>query len=427
MIVFLVIIACISVMVITKGIFSPAKLFALMWTFLILGYYAFSSKTISGIGLLWIVAAMIILAVGERIGANYAAKRYKTPNNNAVERVYVTRAASRSLFRVLALIILIALLGEVIFLYANGYNFSVFFDINKFMSMNSEIAYDRYNNQTVSNNLITLLSSFCYVAPLCGGYLLPYSGKRKRRILLCFFSLFPIIFTMLIENTKSGVIDAAILFAIGFMIAFMKLRKSSPKLNFKKIFLIICLLLLLFALLFASMCIRIGGFSSEIIAVVKEKFIVYAFGSVEAFDVWLTEHYTFGTYGFGVNTFMAPFDILGLVNREQGVYGFIDGISSNVFSAFRGVILDFGVVGGLLFMFVIGIIGGSAYSKIRSRGTVGAQFIYAAILFFLIRSFLISPWVYTSFWVAFAVFLLFILHSSSRAHRRVVVKRKQVA
>lgn len=417
--------AFVLVMFLTKGIFSPAKLFAIMWTLLILGYYCFTSKIISGLGLLWIVAAMIILAIGERIGSDYAAKRYKS--SQTVYDARTIRATGRRLSHWVLLFILIALIGKIAFLYANGYSLSVFFDIDKFMSMNTEMAYDRYNGGTVTNNLITLLSSFGYVAPLCGGYLLPYACKRKRRILLSFLSFFPVLLSMAMDNTKSGVIDAAILFAIGFMVAYMKLRKRSPKFKLGQIVLIAFLLLLLFALLFVSMCIRIGDFSAETIEIVKGKFIVYAFGSVEAFDVWLTQHYTFGTYGFGVNTFMAPFNLLGIVNREQGLYGFVDGAASNVFSAFRGVIMDFGIIGGLLFVFFIGMLGGIACRKIKSHGSVGAQFIYATLLFLLIRSYLCSPWIYTSFWITFVVFLLFIALSSKRVYSRVVVKHKQTA
>ncbi len=425
MIIILIVIAFAFVLFMTRGAFSPARLFAIMWTILILGYYCFSAKTISGFGLLWIAAAMVVLAVGERIGVGYAVKKYK-PITDKVS-ISITKSTSRNLFAILLLLIVIALLGEIIFLHDKGYNFTVFFNLNKFLAMNSEMANDRYSGVS-ANSLVTLLSAFSYIAPLCGGYLLSYTCKRKRRILLCFLSLLPIILSMAIENTKSGVIDATILFAVGYMVSFMQVYKCFPKFKTKQIVIVICLGAILAALLFFAMCVRIGDFSKRTIDIVKEKIIVYAFGSVEAFDVWLTGHYSLGTYGFGINTFMAPFSLLGIVTREQGVYDFIPGASSNVFSAYRGVIMDFGIFGGLLFMFVIGIVAGITYRKIRSCGTVGSQFIYAVLMFFLLRSWLISPWIYTSFWVAFVVFLLLLLLVFKRTCKRSVkVQRFQTA
>lgn len=424
MVVFAVLAVFVLVMLLTKGIGSPAKIFAILWLLFILGYYCFTSRTIPGMGVLWIAVSILVFAVGERIGTDYAAKKYKVRRQtaNCVSEAQISR-----LSKILVLIILLALLSRLLFLYVNGYGLSVFFSIEKFMAMNTELAYARYHGLTVTNSLITLLSSFCYVAPLCGGYLLMYAGKKKRIIFLCILSLLPILLGMLTENTKSGVIDSAILFIIGLITAFMTLRKHSPKLKFKHIAIIIFLALILFALLFISMCVRIGDFSSETINIVKEKFIVYAFGSVEAFDVWLSDYYTYESYGFGVNTFMAPFNLLGIVTRAHGVYGFLPGVSSNVFSAFRGVILDFGVVGGLLFMFILGVVGGVVYVKIRRCGSVGAQLIYAALLFFLIRSFLISPWIYSSFWVTFVVFLGFIYLALKRPRKKASVKQGQIA
>lgn len=426
MIIVFVLIAMGCVLHLTKGVFSPARLFALMWTILIIGYYCFAENAVSGIGLLWIVAAMIVLAFGEKLGVNYAINKYKSISEPC--KIVVSKVPTKRLFRALLLIIMIAIAGKICFLYANGYSLSVFFNINRFLEMNAQMAYDRYHDLTVTNNFITLLSSFGYVAPLCGGYLLFYTGKSKKRIFLCIFSLFPVLLSMLMDNTKSGVIDAAILFAVGFMISYMRTRSGYPKLRFKQIAAIIFLLALLLIILFIAMCIRVGDFSQSAISDIKDSFVVYAFGSVEAFDVWLTKYYAFGSYGFGVNTFMAPFNILGIVTREQGVYGFIPGVSSNVFSAFRGVIMDFGVFGGLLFVFALGFLGGVSYRKIRSRGSVGSQFIYAVIFFFLIRSFLISPWIYTSFWVTFFVFLLFLFLASKRTYvKRIDVQQVQAA
>lgn len=425
MIVVGIIAAFVCVVFLTKGAFSPARLFAAMWAALIIGYYIFSDSPVMGIGLWWIVSAILVFAIGENIGVNYIAEKYKYSLNHTCEG-NVTKPASKILFLALLLFIICAVFGKVLFLYSNGYDFSVFFNIDKFVEMNKQMAADRYNGETQTNNFITLLSSFGYVAPLCGGYLLSYSDKSKAKVFLCILSLFPVLLSMAIDNTKSGVLDAVILFVVGFMISFMKTNKRTPKIKGRHIAISVCLVAILFLLLFISMCVRVGDFSASTISDIKDKFIVYAFGSVEAFDVWITKNYSLGNYGFGVNTFMAPFDLLGIVTREQGVYGFVEGAASNVFTSFRAVITDFGIFGGLIFMFLSGILAGTAYKKIQTAGSVGSQFIYAGVAFYLLHGYLGSPWVYTSFWVAFFVFLLFLALAARRARgRQIDIKYKQ--
>lgn len=406
MILLIVFFSLFLVFLLTKGTFSPARLNALLWAALISGYYLFSPDAEGGDGLLWIAAAMIIFAVGERLGAGYAAKKCNTVK--AEEKKSVCAASYAYLYDFLLLTIIIAVLGKLIFLLANGHGIFDFFSYERFMAMNADMARDRYGGRTVNYAAITLLSSFGYVAPLCGGYLWNYAGKNKKRLFLCIFSFFPILLSMAIDNTKSGVIDAAILFAIGFIISDVELHGGRSRRPFGRAIATAVALAVMFALLFAAMCVRVGDFSAETVATVKEKFVEYAFGSVEAFDVWLTKYYSHGVYGFGVNTFMAPFALLGIADRQQGVYGFIQGASSNVFSVYRGVIADFGIYGGLLFMLLLGFIGGAAYARIGSRSRFGSRFAYSAVLFTLVHGYFGSPWVYSSFWVVFAVFMLFL-------------------
>lgn len=55
-------------------------------------------------------------------------------------------------------------------------------------------------------------------------------------------------------------------------------------------------------------------------------------------------------YSFGAMTFLGISNVLGVVQRVQGVYTALLGTSSNVYTVFRGIVEDFGIIGGIIFI-----------------------------------------------------------------------------
>ena len=121
---------------------------------------------------------------------------------------------------------------------------------------------------------------------------------------------------------------------------------------------------------------------------------------------------------------MAPFDLLNIVERSQGVYESIPGIASNIFTGYRALIQDFSSIGAIVVVFLTGAISGIVYRKVKhGESSYFSRTLYGCFLFTCLHYWLGSPWVYTSLWLTFIMFGLVICFSGMGLKRR---KRKLV-
>lgn len=100
-----------------------------------------------------------------------------------------------------------------------------------------------------------------------------------------------------------------------------------------------------------------------------QNFKVYLLGGISAFEAQLRSP-EFLKYGLGKYNFSALFDLLGIAKNEYGVYTYFYPVSSvdkstvvNIFTSFRPLMDDFGILGGGLYMFLLGGLGGVAFNK----------------------------------------------------------------
>lgn len=165
-------------------------------------------------------------------------------------------------------------------------------------------------------------------------------------------------------------------------------------------------------LLFFSFVLRIGNNVANNTEIITNKLALYAFGHIQSFDVWFdNQNFSLFNLDFGSNTFLAIASFLKIKNKQQGVYGFINGSSSNIFTPFRALISDFGPVVSLLIIFVIGIIIKKLLVSIEfsdSRNLIFEQVFLISLLFYLWFTF-ISPWVYMTYIFTFLIFYIYVV------------------
>lgn len=305
-------------------------------------------------------------------------------------------------------ICIIALLGQFISLRNYGFSLSSFGNLQAFMNMNTTIAYERYNGSSnAGGGVEQLLLMFSYIAPLCGGMCFVYA-KGIVEYGISVSSLLPIVFGMLFTNTKAGFIASIMLFFCGFFVSYLEKYHRFIEMKFKVVLLVLVGAGMMFLVLFVVMCIRVGDFSSETIQIIRHKFAEYTVGQMEAFELWFDREMQLGTsLEGGANTFMAVADKIGVKTRVQGVYGLIDGASSNIFTAIRGTIADYGLVGSGVFYLVLGIFAGYGEKVLKQTVQPVVKALTASVLFYFLYSFIISPWIYTSYIVPFVAFSFF--------------------
>lgn len=102
----------------------------------------------------------------------------------------------------------------------------------------------------------------------------------------------------------------------------------------------------------------------------------YVFGYLSAFSSWVDHtdllHYP-PHLAFGGYTFAGIFEVLGLKQREVGIYREFVQLGdpsnpgmSNIFTAFRGMTEDFSFPGAMVFLVLLGFLIGHAYRKART-------------------------------------------------------------
>ncbi|MGG3689498.1 O-antigen polymerase [Caldifermentibacillus hisashii] len=406
---------------VTKYWISPSFIMITYWSlFIIFAILVFGNDyDWNYIGLLWIIFACVFFGVGYVFGTSLSNKKI-TFNNVQVTIKNNKKDLSESSWKFILICIIIGLLRVVTVVVSNGFSFGMFFDIDSLINMNTSIAHQRYYGEGSQGNIITqVMLVFVYAAPLCGGYAFVYA-KEKSKKLLSIATFLPIIGITISTNGKAGLIASVFLWLSGFFVSYIEKYKSAPRIRLKLIIKISLFGVLFFGLLYLSMFLRIGAFNTEIQEIVNNKFKVYALGHIPAFDHWFYEFDKGSDFSLGGYTFLAIYDMLGLATREQGVFKemiyFDNGLFTNVFTAFRGVINDFGIIGALIFIMLFGFVAGYCFNILLSnkKQKIIATTFLTMTYFFILHSFTVSPWSYLSYIFSFLIFIFYLWLTKKR-------------
>ncbi|MCC2454001.1 O-antigen polymerase [Bacillus cereus] len=399
----------------SKNWVNPAYLMTLYWSIFIVfaliafrGRYEWDYRSI-----LWILFACVIFGFGHTLGNSLSKKKYLGTTLN-ISSANVKKVLSKISWQFILLCIIIGLLRIILEVFKSGFSMAVFYDLNSLMDMNTDMAYQRYyGGGNESSPIMQIMLIFGYIAPLCGGYALLYAEKRMERI-LSFATFIPILSDVLVTNAKAGFIAAIFLWISGLLVAYLEIYKREPVIRAGMFIKLGFGILSALGLFYLSMLLRIGNMDESTREEVSNKFITYAFGHVPAFDYWFANNSMDSTYSLGKYTFIGLFSSLGLFTREQGIYTdavyFSGGTLTNVYTAFRGMILDYGIVGSLLLIMTFGIVTGYFFGVLlkQNKNIILAKAFLAATYFFIMYSFIISIWTYVSYIMVFPAFIIYL-------------------
>ena len=142
----------------------------------------------------------------------------------------------------------------------------------------------------------------------------------------------------------------------------------------------------------------------------------YFFGYLAAFTQWFKlDHNIIPT--MGLTTFAGPSNLVGFIERPLGFYDssvIAIGVSTNIFTALRGLITDFSIVGTIMIIFTSGFLAQLAFNHSRN-GSQLALIPLSVFYAFTFYSPLISIFHYNSIILSWIIALL--VFSSSRNAR----------
>lgn len=394
--------AFVNIKILHNSFIEPTFIFSNIW----LGFIFFANVTIkfdySYLGMAYIMILCLIgffvnIYVGSLFNNTYFIKS-DTQFNSAISKFI--------LFSTISLGMLVPILNMKL----NGFSLSYFSNFDAFLDMNNQMAVNRYSGIHKTSTLLQILMIFAYFAPIVGGYHFASSKDTKNK-LIGIMGLIPTLCDLLVQNTKSELLSSILLFLSASFVANVYLNKKIY-FKIKNIIMILVSGSAVFTLLILTMLFRLGEVTPDKFQVILNKFLVYAFGNIPTFDDWIVKYQESGNYGFGKNTFIGIFNFLGFSDRIQGVYSeyiLVEGFPANIYTAFRGMIQDFGIIGSVICFAVLMISVSFAYHSLIRRINVNmASFILLNGYFFILYSFIISSWSYISYILAMFLFLPYV-------------------
>ena len=303
-----------------------------------------------------------------------------------------------------------------IFLYRDS--ISYFGSLN-IIELSSEVTKARYLSEFRPPLTATVTSSFLFLAAILGGYLTVLSPGPMRSKYRYLLFVVPLGASMLISTARAGVAISGLLFVSGMIAAALNNGKEYLLRITHVIWILVAVVILSITFVFAGQLFRWSSFDSDDFGQCWDHTRVYITLHMSVLGHWCekSDLKSLGS-GLGCYTFAGAAEVLGSVQRKSGIFDtFIecgDGISSNIYTAFRNLIEDFTIFGAFIFFALFSLVGGIGLVAQRA-GRHGGAACLVTFLSFTFWSPVTSVFCYNS--TTMALFLFAVALAMCRARR----------
>lgn len=213
----------------------------------------------------------------------------------------------------------------------------------------------RYGGEYDVPTLVRLLTVSSYVAATISGVVTSASAPKDRRWPRSIAWMLPLVMTVVIHTEKAGLLYGLVMFAAGWAAGRALSRAPASRVKATTILIVVAGIFVLLAFFVGAQSMRMNRVSLADIPFVLNHLRIYVVGHMPVFGHWWAHEYSRMTVeGFGTHTFAGMAEIMGLTVRKAGLYGGSSGFTeSNIYTAMRPLLEDFGLVGALAFMFVL--------------------------------------------------------------------------
>jgi oligosaccharide repeat unit polymerase len=275
-------------------------------------------------------------------------------------------------------------MGAVSYVRYAGFAMADLFQTDTWLKLAVENSVARYRGDT-EPFLVRLLMSMNYAGALLAGV----SFNRRLSVPARMLSSLPIVaaFLMTAFTTAKTPMLIGVIFAFcGWLV--MRVREGKPVVSMaaklrRGVWMFIAggIVAIFFI---GSLSLRYGG-DGATPDLIAERLVGYGFGQMTALSAWLvTEDWQGQPRTWGTYTFAGAYELLGIARREKGLYEPIGlnewSSETNVYSALRGLIADFGLPMSWLLIFLITF--AAQYCWIRLRAGLGGPFAGIAVMTF---------------------------------------------
>jgi oligosaccharide repeat unit polymerase len=340
---------------------SPGPLVALVWSIYVGGCLLLTDYKVYASGIWIIVLFVFSVLFGTVLSEGLALRSSPSPRDRTPERETPAIWGTRSL-RFSLLFAMVAMVGCVHLLFVSVEKFSLDFSLLDMMSLGHLWSVARYDGE-VEPWSVRLLIMWVYPAVLLAGISFALAPNRARKW-LAIAPLVPAALVGTIFAVRAGLLISLICWFSGCFAVRYRLTGGTYALFQRKLVLLSLTLSISGLLFFVAIdsVRRFEGGSLEVTTDVS-RLNKYLLGSVPAFANWVhtseEQELTMGAY-----TFAGVFDLLGIKQRQLGVYEdfqtLAGGEETNIYTLLRGLIQDFTLLGASLFGVLLGILAGAA-------------------------------------------------------------------
>jgi oligosaccharide repeat unit polymerase len=255
-----------------------------------------------------------------------------------------------------------------------------------------------------------------YFAALLGGCLFASATGRGKKF-LGFLPFLPALASVAVFTTRSSLLYQIILWCSAYLATSVLLEGRAITLFTKRFVLLVVVgIPTMLAVFSFALLARYAETVDALQAFILPRLRLDIVGYLTAFGEWLRFSIDEGSdLAMGAFTFAGVFEALGLRPRIGGLYEEIMEIGvgdltsdTNLYSAFRGLIQDFGIPGTALTLFVVGMFAALAYGSV-GRGNRRGVPLLASFYCFALWSHVVSFTVYNTLIAAYVLFFIYMV------------------
>lgn len=291
--------------------------------------------------------------------------------------------------------------------------------INNFFAASNAYLQKRYSGLFIDNFFFQAGMICNYIGVPLGGLLIVACNKKSNYLYLFILSFLPAMLFMLFYADKGTLPLAIVLFYAGVLLG--RIHNNDFSITNRSTNKLILIGLLIVIPLFTISFIARGLYEMQVDALLpklKHYFFSYAFGHLYAFSDWFTYYFLndskiiYGGYmnTLGFYTFTPIIKVLGSnLEVPPGMYveyfNYKDILTTNIYTIFRGLILDFGFWGSLIFIYLASTFFNlSYYFMLRIRRPAITISIFVLMLGTFYTSFIVSILIWKSIYLSSVLF-----------------------
>lgn len=331
------------------------------------------------------VVVLVLAAVCAGVGALLVTKRPEP------KRIMQGPSARLSRLRVVAVASFVSAAGAAaLTVGAGGFALGAALSPSTYLEVANAVAVQRYGDASAVGASTSLLLAVAYV----GASVCPAAAASSNGRLDSFLHYLPLVGICLYSAVSTARLPLLIGAALTATSVYgRRLADNADAVRYRSRSLLITSgsIVLLGATFAAIGAARIGRFDVTTVELLRQKLSLYAFGYLPAFSNWWGQWSGEAemTLGYGTATVAGVELVTGQSRDATRAYDEFTtvafaGAQTNVYTAARGLILDFGLAGSAVVLVVFGLCAAIIFNKLQAQAGVVAvvtlSFLYAALL-----------------------------------------------